>query len=184
MKKYAAHIVVASLMFFASCQNDLKDIKNLTRKQLYPTGEADSMLVKYTDSAQIKAELYAIKMLDYGKAKYPFNRFPKGVKVTVFDKNKNKNYIVADLATVYNKTGIIDLQGNVKITSHDGKVMQTQQLYYDQKNTWFFTEHYFKVTSKDKSFFEGIGIDFDQNFRIVNAQQNRAELNNVKNESL
>lgn len=156
----------------------------MSKKQLYPTGEADSALVKYTDSAQIKSEMYAIKMLDYGKAKYPFNHFPKGVKVTFYDKNKKKNHIVADRATSYTPTGIIDLRGNVKITSHDGKVMQTQQLYYDQKNKWFFTEHYFKVTDPNKSFFEGIGVDFDQNFKIVNAQQNRAEFKDIKNENL
>jgi len=183
LKRAFPYIIAISCVFWA-CNNDLKDIQNLSKKQLYPTGEADSAHVKYTDSAQIKAEMFAVKMLDYGKAKYPFNHFPKGIKVTVFDKNKNKNYIVADRATSYNPTGIIDLQGNVTITSHDGKVMQTQQLYYDQKNNWFFTEHYFKVTDKNKSFFEGIGVDFDQNFRIVNAQQNRAELKDIKDEGL
>lgn len=183
MKKYFAHIV-AFVFVLTACSNDLKDIQNLNKKQLYATGEADSINVKYTDSAQIKAELYAVKMLDYGNAKYPFNHFPKGIKVTVYDNNRNKNYIVAKQATVYNKTGIINLVGDVKITSNDGKVMQTQQMYYDQKNNWFFTEHYFKVTDKNKSFFEGIGVDFDQNFKIVNAQQNRAELKEVNNENL
>src|SRR5690606_33986333 len=162
----------------------MKDIQNLHKKQLYPTGEADTIHAVYTDSAKIKAEMDAIKMLDYGNAKYPFNEFPKGIKVTVYDNNNNKNYIVANQATVYNKTGIINLVGDVKITSHDGKVMQTRQLYFDQKNSWFFTEHYFKVTDSNKSFFDGIGVDFDQNFKIVNAQQNRAELKEVNNENL
>ena len=183
MKRYFAHIAAISFVMSA-CNNDLKDIQNLNKKQLYPTGEADSINVVYTDSAKIKAEMYAVKMLDYAKAKYPFNRFPNGIKVTVYDSNKNKNYIVAQQATVHNKTGIINLVGDVKITSHDGKVMQTQQLYFDQKNNWFFTEHYFKVTDPNKSYFEGIGVDFDQNFRIVNAQQNRAELKDINNENL
>ncbi|RRA92058.1 LPS export ABC transporter periplasmic protein LptC [Paenimyroides viscosum] len=183
MKKYFAHIIILAFVFSA-CNNDLKDIQNLNKKQLYATGEADSINVKYTDSAKIKAEMYAIKMLDYGKAKYPFNHFPKGIKVTVYDSNRNKNFIVAKQATIYNKTGLINLVGDVKITSHDGKVMKTQQLFYDQKNNWFFTEHYFKVTDKNKSFFDGTGVDFDQNFKIVNAQQNRAELKDVSNESL
>ncbi|WLD24570.1 LPS export ABC transporter periplasmic protein LptC [Flavobacterium dauae] len=183
MKRYFAHIIALSFVLTA-CNNDLKDIQNLSKKQLFASGEADSINVKYTDSAKIKAEMYAVKMLDYGKAKYPFNHFPKGVKVTVYDSNKNKNYIVADQATVYNKTGMINLTGNVTITSYDGKILKTNQMYYDQKNNWFFTEHYFKVTDKNKSFFDGIGVDFDQNFKIVNAQQNRAELKEVNNESL
>jgi len=183
LKKYFSHIIACSFLLSA-CTNDLKDIQNLNKKQLYASGEADSMNVKYTDSTKINAELYAVKMLDYSNVKYPFNHFPNGVKVTVYDANRNRNYIVAKQATVYNKTGIINLVGNVKITAHDGKVMQTQQMFYDQKNNWFFTEHYFKVTDKNKSFFEGIGVDFDQNFKIVNAQQNRAELKEVNNENL
>lgn len=183
MKKKLAHIAACSFVLFG-CSNDIKDIQKLNKKQLYASGEADSINVKYTDSTKIKAELYTVKMLDYSKAKYPYNHFPSGVKITVYDSNKNKNYIVAKQATVHNKTGIINLMGDVKITSHDGKVMQTQQMYYDQKNNWFFTEYYFKVTDKNKSFFEGIGVDFDQNFKIVNAQQNRAELKEVTNENL
>src|SRR5690606_2010634 len=93
LKRYFAHIAAISFVMSA-CNNDLKDIQNLNKKQLYPTGEADSINVVYTDSAKIKAEMYAVKMLDYAKAKYPFNRFPNGIKVTVYDSNKNKNYIV------------------------------------------------------------------------------------------
>lgn len=183
MKRYFAHIIVVSLVFW-SCNNELKDLQNLSKKELYPSGIADSAWVKYTDSAVIKAELFAVKMLDYNTAKYPFNHFPEGVEVIIYDENKNKNYVEADQATSYSKTGIIDLRGHVKITSHDGKIMETQQLYYDQKSNWFFTEYYFKVTDPNKSFFDGIGIDFDQNFRIIDAQQNRAEFKDIKNENL
>lgn len=151
---------------------------------MYASGEADSVHIQYTDSAKIKANMFALKMLDYSNAKYSFNHFPKGIHVIVYDDNKNQNIITAKQATVYNKTGIIDLQGDVKITSYDGKVMQTQQMYYDQNNSWFYTEYYFKVTDKNKSFFEGIGVDFDSNFKIVNAQQNRAELKNGENENI
>lgn len=179
MKKYFAHITVVSLIFW-SCNNELKDLQNLSKKELHPSGVTDSVWVKYTDSAVIKAELFAVKMLDYNTAKYPFNHFPEGVEVVIYDENKNKNFVEADQATSYSKTGIIDLRGHVKITSHDGKIMETQQLYYDQKSNWFFTEYYFKVTDPNKSFFEGIGIDFDQNFRIIDAQQNRAEFKDIK----
>lgn len=150
-------------------------------KTLFPSGIAEDFDVKYTDSAQIKAILVSPKMMDYSNAKYPFNHFPKGIRLTVYDDKHQQHIIIADKATAYNKTGIIELRGNVKITTSDKKVMETQQLFYDQKQNWFFTESYFKITDPNKSFFEGIGIDFDNKFNIMNAQQNRGILNDTKN---
>ena len=172
--------IIGFCCFLIGCDTNLKDIQNMNAKVLYPGGIAEDFNVKYTDSAKIKAVLVSKKMLDYSNAKYPFNHFPKGVHLTVYDDNNNKHIIIADKSTAYNKTGIIELKGNVKITTSDGKIMETQQLFYDQKHSWFFTEAYFKITDPNKSFFEGIGIDFDNKFKIMNAQQNRALLNDIK----
>ncbi len=54
--------------------------------------------------------------------------------------------------------------------------METQQLYYDQKNNWFFTESYFKISDKNNSYFEGIGVDFDSNLNMMNTRQNKGSL--------
>jgi len=164
-----------------SCNdNNLKDIQKMNSNTFFAAGVAENINAKYTDSARIKAILVSKKMLDYSQVKYPFTHFPERIHVTVFDINKNKTIVVANKATTYNKTNIIDLQGNVKITTHDGKILETQQLYYNQKDNWFFTDAYFKFTDPSKSYFEGIGIDFDTQLKIMNAQQNRAEINNIK----
>lgn len=177
-------LVLIPFFTLISCDNDIKNIQKLNQKKLFPSGEAKNMLVRYTDSAKIKAELKSATMLDYSSAKYGFSHFPKKVFVTVFDDKKQKTLIEADKATSFNKTKIIELIGNVKIITSDGKILQTNQLYYDQRNNWFFTESYFKITDPNKSYFEGIGLDFDNKFKIINAQQNRGELNNIKNENL
>lgn len=164
---------VASVAAIVVACGEKESIQKRQTTDLVPAGIAQKIEVKYTDSAQIKAILYADKMVDYSNVEYPFNDFPKGVDVVVFDEQKNENYIEADHAVVYSKTGIIDLRGNVKITSHNGTVMTTPQLYYFQKKNWFFTEHYFKVVDENQSTFEGIGVDFDNEFKTMNAHQNR-----------
>ncbi|WP_243389337.1 LPS export ABC transporter periplasmic protein LptC [Avrilella dinanensis] len=173
MKKFAGYMTaIMSLAILISCGNE----QNYSARQtteLIPAGIAEKIEVKYTDSARIKAILFADKMLDYSNVKYPFNDFPEGVNVVVFDEDKNKNFIEADYAIAYSKTGLIDLRGNVKITSHNGTVMTTPQLYYDQKLNWFFTEYRFKVVDENQSVFEGIGVDFDSEFKTMNAHQNR-----------
>lgn len=168
----------------SSCNNDMKNIQKWNKKQLIPSGEAKNMLVRYTDSAKIKAELASEIMYDYSAAKYPFNYFPTKVFIKIYDENKKTTLAEANRATSYNKTKIIELVGDVKITTHDQKVLETQQLFFDQQHNWFFTENYFKITDPDKSFFVGIGLDFDTQFKIINAQQNRGELKNKNNEDI
>lgn len=176
--------IVVVLFAFISCDSDTKQIQNIHTKRLLPDGEAEKFIVKYTQKGIIKAELKTDIMIDYSSAKSPFYSFPRKIFVTIYDENKNKTEIQADRGTSYNKTQLIELTHNVKIKTYDGKLLETQQLFYDQKNQWFFTDHYFKLTTKDKSFFEGIGVDFDSDFKVFNAQQNRGELNNINNENL
>ena len=119
-------------------------------------------------------------MLDYSNAKYPFTEFPKGIHVTLFDENQKKSFVDSDYAITYAKTDIIDLQGNVKITSSDGKLLQTEQLYYDQKNEWFFTEKHFKYTDEAGGYLEGPGVDFSKDFKVFNMQKSSGEVTKLE----
>jgi LPS export ABC transporter protein LptC len=155
------------MTLFFSCQNNLKEIQKLGNTEFLPTGEADDILLKYTDSGKIKSILKSSKMIDYGSVKYPFTEFPKGVAITLFDEKNKKNHITANYAISYKNTGIIDLQGNVKMKSDDGQILETQQMYYDQKNAWFFTQKKFKFTAPNQGFTTGEGIDFSKDFKII-----------------
>jgi LPS export ABC transporter protein LptC len=79
----------------------------------------------------------------------------------------------------YKLTGIIDLQGKVKIVSQNGQTLETEQLYYDQKNEWFFTEKKFKFTDL-KGSSNGQGIDFSKDFKIINSQRIMGEFDSAE----
>ena len=57
----------------------------------------------------------------------------------------------------------------MKITTHDGKILETEQLYYDQSNEWFFTQKKYKFTDKS-NVIEGVGIDFSKDFKTLDTQ--------------
>jgi len=119
-------------------------------------------MLKHTDSAQIKSILKSPLVYDYNTIEFPFTEFPKGVAITMFDQNAKENYIVADYAINFQKSEIIDLQKNVKITSHNGDILETSQLYYDKKREWVFTEKKCKLTnSKGIWYFEGFDSNSD-----------------------
>jgi LPS export ABC transporter protein LptC len=155
---------------FIACESNFKDVQKMGISEFSPSGDADSINLKYTDSGRITANLISPKMLDYATMEFPFTEFPKGIHLTLFDKNGKQTFVVANYAVSHKLTNLIDLQGSVKISNQSGDVLETDQLYYNQKNEWFFTEKKFKFTSpKGVSF--GEGIDFSKDFKKVNSKK-------------
>lgn len=166
---------IAFVMVIVGCESNFKEIQKDNFSDFVPSNDADDVNLKYTDSGRITGILISKKMLDYAMVAFPFTEFPKGIRVSLYDKNAKKTIITSNHAVSYKETGIIDLQGNVKIVSDDGQVLETQQLYYDQKNAWFFTERKFKFSSP-KGISNGQGIDFSKDFKVINSQRITGEV--------
>jgi LPS export ABC transporter protein LptC len=173
--KYNLIFVFLFLITLYSCESNFREVQKSTFSEFTPSGEADSINLKYTDSGKVKAVLISAKMLDYATVDFPFTEFPKGINLTIYDNNGKKTYVTSKYAVSYKDTDIIDLQGNVKINSENGQLLETEQMFYDQKNEWFYTEKRYKFTDpKGVSF--GEGIDFSKDFKIINSQQISGEV--------
>ena len=171
-------VAIAFVMVAIGCESNFKEIQKDNFSDFVPSSDADEINLKYTDSGRITAILISKKMLDYAVVDFPFTEFPKGIHVTLYDKNAKKTVVTSNYAVSYKQTGIIDLQGKVKIVSEDGQILETQQLYYDQKNAWFFTERKFKFTSP-KGVSNGQGIDFSKDFKVINSQRITGEVDSA-----
>ncbi len=180
LQKSKAVLGFAFILALVSCESNFRDVQKMNEVAFSPIGQSENINLKYTDSGRVEAVLISPLMLDYSNLEYGYNEFPKGIDLTLFDESGKKSYVEADYAITYSKTDIIDLQGNVKITSSEGQVLETQQLYYDQKNEWFYTEKKFKFTDKEGDYLEGPGVDFSKDFKIINAQRNTGEVSNIE----
>jgi LPS export ABC transporter protein LptC len=168
-------ITIFAVVLFFGCESNFKEVQKINFLEFMPNGDANDVNLKYTDSGRITAVLLSKKMLDYSDVEFPFTEFPKGIDLTLYDKNAKKTFIKSNYAVSYKGTSIIDLQGKVKITSQDGQILETEQLYFDQKTEWFFTERKFKFSSP-KGVSNGQGIDFSKDFKIVNSQRISGEV--------
>ena len=166
-------IIIVSMVL--GCESNFKEVHKNDYSEFVPSGDADKVNLKYTDSGLIKAVLVSSKMLDYATVDFPFTEFPKGIDLTVYDKKEKQTRVTSNYAISYKSTNIIDLQGKVKIVSQDGQMLETEQLYYDQKNEWFFTEKKFKLTDL-KGASNGQGIDFSRDFKVINSQRITGEV--------
>ncbi|MEN9335936.1 MAG: export transporter periplasmic protein LptC [Bacteroidota bacterium] len=175
MKRISIALMVTAFTTLMACEGNFREVQKSVFSEFNPSGDADSIAIKYTDSGRIKSILESPKMLDYATVKYPFTEFPKGVRVTLYDEKGTPTYVTAKYGVSFKDTDLIDLQGNVKITNTAGQVFETEQLYFDQKNEWFFTEKRYKF-SDPKGVSYGEGVDFSKDLKIINSQRVSGEL--------
>ncbi len=167
LKYNTLNIVITLVMaMFFSCKNNFKDVQKIGISENEPIGVAENINLKYTDSGKVKAILKSPKMFDYSNREFAYNEFTDGVNLELFEDGK-KSVVVSDYAIIYNKTNIIDLQGNVKITTHSNDTLYAEQLYYDQIKEWLFTNK--PVTFRTgQDLINGNG--FDSNSKFTNAE--------------
>lgn len=145
------YIVTAfAVTMFFSCKNNFKEVQQIGVRQNEPIGIAENINLKYTDSGRLKANLLSPKMLDFSNRDFSYNEFPDGVVLHLFDERNKKSIIVADYAIVYNNTDLIDLRGNVLITTETKDSIFAEQLFYDQKRDWVFSNKPVRYVSPTK----------------------------------
>jgi len=107
---------------------------------------------------------------NYDNLSFRHQVFPKGLVLSIYDKDGNESRVKADYGIVYSQTNLIDLRGNVKLESHDGKILETQQLYFNRRDSWIFTEEPFTYLNPEEgTLMDGVGMDFNREFTYFRA---------------
>lgn len=166
-------ITALAVICLLACNDNLNEIRKMGIASNEPLGEVKNMLLKHTDSGRLKVILSGKKMLDFSNDRYPYTFFPDGVRVEVFNDAQDSTritVITANTAVMYNATKLVDLRGSVKIVSDDGTIFTGEQLYWDQKAEWLFTNTKSKVVFPNGSVTTRQRLDADQGFKEVRSQ--------------
>ena len=99
-------LMTLSTVVFFSCDDNFKEVQQSTFEEFAPSGEADSINIKYTDSGKIKSILISDKMRDYATVEFPFTEFPKGVKVTLYDEKGKKTFVTSEISIGFLRSGL------------------------------------------------------------------------------
>jgi len=137
-------IVLTVAMFF-SCTNDAKEVRDFLADKNLPIGEAYNINHIHTDSGRVNIKMKAPVMLDFGnRAMHPYSEFPKGIKITSIEKNGDSITIEGGYARSYANTEVSEIKYNVVIYNYAQKhKLVTEQIYWDQKTHYYFTEKKF-----------------------------------------
>ncbi len=153
------------LFIIVSCSNEKKLSFDL-KKGEFPISSAFQINSIHTDSGLVSSKLNSSKMLNFSNSFFPYFEFPENIEVILYDKNKNQTKIIADYAISYSNSDLIDLRGNVIVSTHLLDTLYTDQLYYDRGLEWLFTNFDFRYVSNDKDIY-GKGFDSDKSFEKI-----------------
>ena len=164
--------LLMAITLFA-CESNYQNVKKLSLSDRAPIAVGKNINFKYTDSGKMVTNLLADKLLDYSNLDFPYKEFPEGIEVHFWDAKGEENTVTADYAIQYDETGLVDLRKNVVVTTADSVFLRANQLYWDQKNAWIFTDQPYRIDFKDGSYNEGERFDSNQDFTIFLSRRNQ-----------
>ena len=178
MFKSVMALLIAITLF--ACESNYQNVKKLSLSDGEPIAVGKNIDFKYTesdpkhaDSARLITNLLADKLLDYSNLPFPYKEFPEGIEVHFWDENGKESTVTSDYAIQYDNTELVDLRKNVVVITGDSVVLNADQLYWDQKNQWVFTDQPYRIKFKDGSYNEGARFDGNQDFTIFLSRKNQ-----------
>ncbi len=188
-------MVFTVAIFFYGCQDTYKRVGEEKQMLIFPQGVARDFELTYTETieelesedkgtSRVIAVLKSPLSEDYDNMIFKYRTFPEGLLVEYYDQDNNKSTIRADYGIIYSQTNIIDLRGGVVIETHDGKKLETPQLYWDRKDEWIFTQEEFTYTNpEDGTIMDGEGMDFNRDFTYFKAHRTSGYISIKEDES-
>jgi LPS export ABC transporter protein LptC len=165
--------MLAAWLFFSlalgfgliSCKNDIETINALTNEVDLPDVSGFNIEISYTDSGILKGKILAPEAYDYSRKEDPYTEFPKGMKVVFYDKNGNpESYIQANYAILYKKKQLWEGRNQVLAENPaKGEKLETEQIFWDQKEKLIYSEKFSTITNKDGVFYGENGFEAKEN---------------------
>lgn len=175
--KSIATTIVGAMLF--SCTNNAKKVRDLLADKNMPIGIARDINHIYKDSGEINSKLITTLLYDFSnRDEHPYNEFPEGLRIVTIDKKtKDSTTITGNYALSYSKTSVSEIKGNVVIINHTDNIkLETNQLFWDQKEAYFFTEDGFRLTTGTDTI-NGFGFEAQQNLKKWIAKDITGDIN-------
>ncbi|MBT3920399.1 MAG: LPS export ABC transporter periplasmic protein LptC [Flavobacteriaceae bacterium] len=176
-------MIILAIIAFFSCEGNYKNIQKMNLKDDEPVAVGKTINLKFTDSGKVTVNLIAPLLKDYSNFKFPYREFPEGITLYFWDEDE-KSTVTSDYAVEYKSTGLVDLRGNVTITTSDSTIVNANQLYWDQINKWIFTNQSYQIKFADGSYNDGSQFDSNQEFTTFLSRKNQGVQLIDKNETI
>lgn len=172
---------LAVALMLLGCTDSFKRPELSIEERRLPAGISEQLRMYYTeavrplsivesDSTRVVAILESVLNENYENRNFRFQRFPKGIEITLYNELNEPTRVIADSALYYLDTGMLNLMGNVKVFSFDQKKLYTDQLFWDRERSWVFSERPFTYENPEEgTLMKGTGMQFSRDFSTFEA---------------
>jgi LPS export ABC transporter protein LptC len=147
-------------LLFSACENSLNDIKKIaSEEENKPISRSTDVDVIYSDSAKVKARMFAPLMIELDDKAKPYQEMPKGVKIIFYDENlQQKGTITSEYAIRLEKENTITFRKNVVATNAQGETFKSDELVYDQTAKTLYSNKPVQITMTNGNVMNGTGF--------------------------
>jgi LPS export ABC transporter protein LptC len=176
-----AATLCAGCIFFISCENDINEVQNLSKKTI-AVEEGVNIESFMSQAGKMKARLTAPIMHRY-QTDSPYVEFPKSLHVDFYNDTLG---IDSRLDARYGKyresENKVLLRDSVIIYSISGDTLWCQELWWNQQTEKFYTDKPVRIHKKDKTVINGQhGLEAAQNFSWYVIYNNTGQASVPKN---
>lgn len=157
-----AIFIFVGLLFLQACGGTKQKVEEDTNEGLI-THKSDS-LVRIVSQNGRKSYRFATPLMErYELAKDPYSEFRKGVKIITYKDSTNieEGSLIADYAIFFEKQELWEAKGNVVATNQSGHVLETQQLFWDQRSHRIYSNIDSRIT-QGNDVLVGVGFESDE----------------------
>ncbi|MBN8702445.1 MAG: LPS export ABC transporter periplasmic protein LptC [Bacteroidetes bacterium] len=160
---YFLFIGILVLLFFSACQNDIKDVEQVTVNKIFPTESSTNVILFHTDSAKPKLRLES-PQVDHFSGKKPYIEMPKGVKLEFYETDgKVKTRLTCGYAIRRELERTMEAKQNVVVINEKGEQLNTEYLIWDESKEIISTNEFVKITTEEEVIF-GDGLEATEDF--------------------
>lgn len=156
-KPVIAVVIIAAAFFITACDKKIPVIPKSDLLTL-PTQSAKDFRTVLTDSGRTQLIMTSPLIEQYDKAKPQYAEFPKGIYVQIFNGKDKVQGIVSSKYAKCTDNNLWELHDSVVVLNEVNDRLETELLYWDQKEDRIYTDRFVKITTTDEEI-RGIGLE-------------------------
>ncbi|MEY2923774.1 MAG: hypothetical protein RLZZ337_314 [Bacteroidota bacterium] len=166
INKVKAVIVIAA--FFVSCKpthtaDELRDLNQ--KKDSLSIEVATDVKIVYTDSAILRAKIFAPVMKRLPDKTNPYLEMPNGIKANFYNEYGDiQSSLSAQYAINYEKKDIIEIRDSVRVINKNDEEIKTDELIWDKKQRIVYSEKPVRVRIRNEKIIMAEGFESEETF--------------------
>ncbi|MBT8327309.1 MAG: LPS export ABC transporter periplasmic protein LptC [Bacteroidia bacterium] len=126
---------------------------------------AKDVKIVYTDSAILRAKIFAPVMKRYPDKDNPSLEMPEGVNAKFYNEyGEIQSSLSARYAINYEKRDVIEIRDSVRVINKNDEEIKTDELIWDKKNRTVVSDKPVRVRIRDEKIIMAEGFESDETF--------------------